>query len=270
MTVLSVLLTFLTAALIVSTSLKIRQWVKAMRKDLDAIRAELKDIRIAHSDVGREIREYVTQAAEESVNASCLQALRFDFPVFLGGPSIDAQHARLLLFILQERKPRTILELGSGSSTVIIAHAMKRLEAPMPVHIAVDHEERFLENTRELARVNGVVDRVRFEHCPLGPLDGFALPWYSGVPEVVRGEQLDLVIIDGPPAYAVGEGRAREPALTVLRPFLSKGAVVILDDANRPGEKESLEEWKLRFPEFTVQVFAGGKGVAVLTLRNPI
>ncbi len=242
----------------------------AMRRDIDAIRTDLVQAHKLIVGLGPELRGHVTRSAEDVVNASCIQALGFDYPVFLGGPSIDAQHARLLLFILQERKPRTVLELGSGSSTAIVARALERLGVPARIHIAVDHEARFLRNTEEIARMCGVADRVRFEHCPLAPIDGYALPWYSRIPQLVAEERLDLVIVDGPPAYSTAQGRAREPALPVLRPFLSDNAVIILDDANRPGEADTIEAWKRQFPEFNVQIFAAGKGVAVLSLGIPI
>lgn len=82
--------------------------------------------------------------------------LQFRFPVFLGGPSIDAYHARQLLFILEGLKPRVILELASGTSTVIVARALQTLGYPPEMHIAVDHDARYLSNTIQLARVNGV------------------------------------------------------------------------------------------------------------------
>jgi len=50
--------------------------------------------------------------------------------------------------------------------------------------------------------------------------------------------------VDGPPAYAAGQGLARYPALPVLRGRLAPGATVILDDVERPGEQEVLRRWE--------------------------
>lgn len=204
----------------------------------------------------------------EIQTAGAIAHLQFRFPVFLGGPSIDAYHARQLLFILEELKPRVILELGSGTSTVIVARALQTLGYPPEMHIAVDHDARYLSNTIQLARVNGVEQFVRFEHCPLAPVPGYALPWYSNIPDTIAGATLDLVIVDGPPAYEPGEATSREPALPVVRPFLSERAVVILDDANRKGESEILDRWLQDYPEFSLTRVREGKGVAVLTLRE--
>jgi hypothetical protein len=134
------------------------------------------------------------------------------------------------------------------------------------VHISVDHEARFLRNTKELARLNGVGELVQFEHCPLQPVDGFPNPWYSRIPELVGSIKFDFVLVDGPPAYAEGEGRNREPALTALRPYLAENAVIVLDDANRPGEQDVLRAWLEKYPEFHLYHATEGKGVAIFTL----
>lgn len=204
----------------------------------------------------------------EIQTAGAISQLQFRFPVFLGGPSIDAYHARQLLFVLEELKPRVILELGSGTSTIIVARALQTLGYPPEMHIAVDHDARYLRKTMALARMNGVEQFVRFEHCPLAPISGYALPWYSSIPETIGRAQIDLVIVDGPPAYEPGKEKSREPALAVIRPFLSDRAVVVLDDANREAEDGILERWLREYPEFSLTRVREGKGVAVLTLRE--
>lgn len=219
----------------------------------------------------RQFAGIVSMLEEKSLEiqtAGAIAQLQFRFPVFLGGPSIDAHHARQLLFVLEELKPRSILEFGAGTSTVIVARALQTLGYPPELHIAVDHDARYLRHTIQLARVNGVEKYVRFEHCPLAPLPGFPLPWYSNVPEAIGRARIDLVIVDGPPAYEPGKEKAREPALPVIRSFLSERAVVILDDANREGESRILDRWLQDYPEFSLERVREGKGIGVLTLRE--
>lgn len=219
----------------------------------------------------RQFAAVVSMLEEKSLEiqtAGAIGQLQFRFPVFLGGPSIDAHHARQLLFVLEELRPRVILELGSGSSTVIVARALQTLGDPPETHIAIDHDLRYLRKTIQLARMNGVEQFVRFEHCPLAPVPGYALPWYSNVAEAIGRAHIDLVIVDGPPAYEPGQEKSREPALPVVRRFLSERAVVILDDANREAESEILDRWLRDYPEFSLTRVREGKGVAVLALRE--
>lgn len=262
----NLLLTLILIAILVflvAFAARLRDWIRSMRRDIYDIRDEVRAIRKSNEAMGTSIGNMTA----ESVNASCINTLGFQFPVFMGGPSIDTHHARNLLFLLQEHKPRTILELGSGSSTIIIARALQQMGASPKLHISVDHEARFLRNTEELARLNGVDELVQFEHCPLHALEGFPKPWYSRIPELLDAVRLDFVLVDGPPAYAEGEGRTREPALAMLRPYLAPNAVVIIDDANRPGEQDVVKAWLEKYPEFQVYQAKEGKGVAIFTLN---
>ena len=241
---------------------RLRDWIRSMRRDIHFIRDEV----LASKRSNAAIAEAVNNMVAESVNATCIASLGFKFPVFMGGPSIDTHHARHLLFLLQERKPQAILELGSGSSTIIVSRALQLMGVSPDVHISIDHEERFLNNTRELARLNAVDHLIRFEHCPLQPVDGFPNPWYSRIHDLAGDVQFDFVLVDGPPAYANGQGQAREPALSILRPYLASHAVIMLDDANRQGEQDVVQAWLKMFPEFQLSRTEGGKGVAILTL----
>lgn len=251
-----------TLVLLLAVTVKLRTWIRSMRKDIYDIRDEVRAVKKSNQAVNTAIGSMTA----ESVNASCISSLGFRFPVFMGGPSIDTHHARNLLFLLQERKPRAILELGSGSSTIIIARALQLMGATPDVHISVDHESRFLRNTQQLAHLNGVDELVQFEHCPLQPVQGFPDLWYSRIPELAGSVKFDFVLVDGPPAYAEDKGSAREPALSVLRPYLTQDAVIILDDANRPGEQDVVKAWHEKYPEFQLYHATDGKGIAILTL----
>ena len=52
----------------------------------------------------------------------------------------------------------------------------------------------------------------------------------AGLEAALGDELIDLLVVDGPPAYAPGDDIARYPALPVLRQRLAAGATVVLDD----------------------------------------
>jgi hypothetical protein len=58
---------------------------------------------------------------------------------------------------------------------------------------------------------------------------------------------VDMLIVDGPPAYARGYAKARLPALPYFFDKLSPSCSVFLDDADRKGEKEVIKSWKREF-----------------------
>jgi hypothetical protein len=74
-------------------------------------------------------------------------------------------------------------------------------------------------------------------------LDG--APWYAerALAEL-PGDGIELLLVDGPPGYGEGMARSRYPALPALGPRLAPGALVVLDDADRPGEGEILDRWE--------------------------
>ena len=69
----------------------------------------------------------------------------------------------------------------------------------------------------------------------------------AGLDTAFGAELIDLLVVDGPPAFAAGHGMSRYPALPVLRERLASGATVVLDDIERPGEQEVVERREREF-----------------------
>ncbi|MCW3064342.1 MAG: Methyltransferase domain, partial [Solirubrobacterales bacterium] len=55
---------------------------------------------------------------------------------------------------------------------------------------------------------------------------------------------IDLLLVDGPPAFEPEIALSRYPALPVLAERLAPDATVVLDDIDRPGELAILETWE--------------------------
>ena len=228
---------------------------------VQALSARIQSLK-THND--RMIENSVQEIVEELQNVGSLSALNLRFPVFYGGPSIDGTHGRLLVQQLISRRPKTIVEIGSGTSTIVIARVMQILGIEDLHHVSIDHEEYFLEISKRYAEANEVASRIKFSHCPLGLDEKTGLSWYSGVEKVVGSRAIELLVIDGPPAYEQGKETAREPALDILYRHLATNCVVILDDANRPGERSVVSNWMARYPEFRLRRIESGKGMVVL------
>jgi predicted O-methyltransferase YrrM len=207
----------------------------------------------------------IDEKAQETQNATALQQLGLGFPVFYGDWSIDAFLGKFLVQCLTERRPGTVLELGSGSSTVLIARCLELLGSRNTRHIAVDHDARFIEITRVNLELNGLADTVDLWLCPLISNPETGKLWYGGLPEKLDG-RIDLLIIDGPPGQLQTESRL--PALPVLLPFLSENCVIILDDASRLDERSIVRKWVEANPQFTLDLLTQGHGLAILR-RQP-
>ena len=185
-------------------------------------------------------------------------------------PGTWAASEDLLLWLagyVLEHRPRTVVDLGSGQSSVWMAAAMRTAGYGGRV-IGVDHDEAFAEGTRELARRQGVEDWLTVVHAPLRDQEiaGRSVRWYDL--DALSGIQdIDVMSIDGPPGQ--GTSHARWPALPALHGRLSSGAVVVLDDMIRRDEQEILDDWVERFPGFAVERLDFEKGAAIMRRQGP-
>jgi hypothetical protein len=94
--------------------------------------------------------------------------------------------------------------------------------------------------------VTGLLHREgleRYARVVHAPLEGEP-PWYARAALERLPDPIDLLVVDGPPAEAPGEGERRAPALPALASRLVPGATVVLDDAERPGERAVLARWE--------------------------
>jgi predicted O-methyltransferase YrrM len=184
-------------------------------------------------------------------------------------PGTWAASEDLLLWLagdVLEHRPRTVVDLGSGQSSVWMAAAMRTAGYDGRV-IGVDHDELFAQGTRELARRQGVEDWLTVIHAPLREqvIEGRSVRWYD-LDALAGIDDIDLLCIDGPPGQ--GTSHARWPALPALHARLSAKATIVLDDMIRRDEQEILEEWTGLYPGFEVERLDFEKGAAIMR-RGP-
>jgi len=139
--------------------------------------------------------------------------------------------------IVHGRRER-VVECGSGVSTVLIARLLRERGAGSVV--AIEHDADWTRLVEELLQREGLDDVSTVVHAPL---EGEP-PWYARWALDATPDEIDLLVVDGPPADGPGEGLRRAPALGAFEPRLAKGATVILDDLQRPGEREVVAGWE--------------------------
>lgn len=169
---------------------------------------------------------------------------------------------------------RCVVELGSGTSTVLLARLLhERWGGGGHRHVAVEHDPAWARWVGEQLAREGLADRTTVLHVPLAPhpLGQAGLPWYdddrlrAGLDAALAGDQIDLLVVDGPPADTADTVLARYPALPALHARLAPGATVVLDDVERPGEQEVLDRWEREF-DVAFARRAAASGVALARL----
>jgi len=145
-----------------------------------------------------------------------------------------------------------IVECGSGVSTVVLARLLRERGAGSVV--ALEHDERWARLVDELLRRQDLDGVARVLHTPL---EGDP-PWYSRTSLDSLPDEIDLLVVDGPPADSPGEEHRRAPALEFFESRLLDEATVILDDLQRSGEREVLARWEAETPwRFRIDEAAG-------------
>lgn len=131
-----------------------------------------------------------------------------------------------------------IVECGSGVSTVLLARLLR--ERGAGALVALEHDAHWAELVREQLRREGLETIARVLHVPLTGEP----PWYGGPGLDEVPAEVDLLLVDGPPAFDPGHDARRAPALGWFAERLVEGATVILDDIDRPGELQVIAGWE--------------------------
>ena len=75
-----------------------------------------------------------------------------------------------------------------------------------------------------------------------------------------------MLVIDGPSGFI--QPLSRYPALPMLYDRLAQDAVIYLDDAARPDEREIATLWLDTFPEFEYEYVEAERGCTILRRRS--
>jgi predicted O-methyltransferase YrrM len=159
------------------------------------------------------------------------------------GFEITGEEAVFLFHLIRRQRPKLILELGSGSSTVLFAAALRANGSGRV--ISVEHDAAHVKHTAALLEQAELSDRVQLVAAPLTDLalNGRTFQWYDlGSHLKTLGEKVDLLFVDGPPGKV--QSLSRFPALPMLLPHLSPRAVVVVDDGAREDEVRMVELWR--------------------------
>lgn len=252
-------------------------------RSLDAVRDRLTRLQ-EHSlpKATREIQHAVTVQGRDDYEQQVAWAELRDhldvapFMPPLRGWAASPDVLRLLVRLIDRDRPELVVECGSGASSVWIGYALRR--AGTGRLVAIEHEARYADLSRDLVTAHGLDDIVEIRHAPLtevkAELSGLdpedpvesAPQWYD-VSRLTDLDGIGLLFIDGPPK-ATG-AQARYPAVPALLPHCTADAVVVLDDAARPDERALGERWLSEHPDLCRTEEPAEKGAHVFTRHGP-
>jgi predicted O-methyltransferase YrrM len=180
--------------------------------------------------------------------------------------ALNVAAANTLVGLVEHFRPASVLEFGAGRSSLVLAHALQQNGGGRLT--SIEHQPRYSKPEWEgVARYSDVDARLvvaplklrMTRHGPLYVYDGIA-------PALTSRGPFDLVLVDAPP----GEF-GRDWPFYAAAPFLSAGALVMLDDVERAQEQTTLRRWARALPIESIGEVASadGRRSAVLRLAQP-
>ena len=166
---------------------------------------------------------------------------------------------RITTTLLEMSPVERILEFGSGPSSVRLAMAFAEAEV-----LSIEGDWRNFAETTRLMRSFWDKRNLSIKYRPI-TLESYGDASFLTYEDEMfwdGQEEIDCVIIDGPPVYTL---RGREACLYQVYDQIKIGGLVILDDFRRSYEKQIVENWLSVYPgSFTVAIIREDHHLAVL------
>ncbi|MDP6936790.1 MAG: class I SAM-dependent methyltransferase [Candidatus Marinimicrobia bacterium] len=179
------------------------------------------------------------------------------------GMSASPDFLKLIIEKIIDAKPKTIVELGSGTSTLIAAKTLEKYSCGRIY--SVENDARFCEQSRSVISEESLSNIATVLHAELksNTINGVNYLWYN--PEFITEieEKIDLLIVDGPPRIL--NKNARYPALPCLRSRFTHETIIIMDDANRKDDAYTADLWIKELSNYQCEYIPTEKGTFILS-----
>ena len=171
----------------------------------------------------------------------------------------ETAFGRIETLLLQMSTVERILEFGSGPSSIRLAMAFPEAQV-----LSVEGDCRNFRETTDL--IQKFLDKrnllIKYRPITLESYGDADFLTYEDGMFWDGQEEIDCVIIDGPPVYTL---RGREACLYQVYDQIKIGGLVILDDFRRRFEKQIVENWLSVYPgSFAVEIIYEDHHLAVL------
>lgn len=220
-------------------------------------------------------KDDIMSAAREALDCALSISADIDIswihpPPSAKGYTMAPDTLRFLGSIVNCLKPKHIIELGSGLSTILLARFCRNLDHECHIS-SCDHDPSYSKEAAQVFEGEPSSDKVKFQVAPLvvRQYADTALPVYHLSKDHFSSPlPADLIVIDGPPLSLGG----REGTLYQMLDHCRPGTIVLLDDAGRKQEQQALQQWKLYLKDaIEVQQLPGFKrGLAAIIVKEPV
>jgi len=203
------------------------------------------------------IKRHIKQVAWEHILSGIRDGLALQQiqPLIADGPYIpwsdSALNATAVSTVLNDivvNRRSTIVECGGGVSTLCIG-SLLREQGRADGHLyTIENDEGWIEVLDEMIKDHKIDKQVTLIHAPLcrTRFSWDKEPWYDTtvLGSKLGNTQIDMLLVDGPPAHQSEIAHSRYPAGPFFENMLSERCGIVLDDINRDAEREIIQAWE--------------------------
>ncbi len=152
-----------------------------------------------------------------------------------------------------------VVELGSGTSTLVLAHFVSRLFDDAHI-ISVEGEESYAQQLQDEITRYALDDTVILHHIPYVK-DDYGCWFSKDALRCILDKRVDILIVDAPPRTLCP--CARQPAIPFFLLYLKQNGIVFLHDTCREDESVIADAWSRYF--LTRRRINTPKGIVLFT-----
>lgn len=190
----------------------------------------------------------------------------FNKDFYPGRWAVGYQYLYVLYRVLNSIKPQNILELGLGQSTRMITQYIK--SNPQAKHRVIEHDTEWINFFRTENEMNQNTEVVQLDLIKDVFEDDPSVLMYKDFYGSLTDRIYDFISIDAP--FGGGANKyARVDSIALIPEHLAESFVIMVDDANRNGEKNTIGFIIKKLEENNIKYccgqYAGNKTTYVIT-----
>lgn len=175
--------------------------------------------------------------------------------------------------ILNDIQPRSILELGLGASTTLISQYINYFYKSgngTYSHMIAEHDEAWIDfytKSHELNPSSIIIKQDIVKMSSVGEYNA-----YKNLEKDIKGKKFSVISVDAP--IGTDSAYSRRDILEFIPDILEESFVIVIDDANREGEKNTIKEIEMILKRnhiiYGIHFYTGETDCCVITSEDNI
>ena len=185
--------------------------------------------------------------------------------------AVGYNYLYIMTRILNDTNPKSVLEFGLGASTTLIAQYFNCVEANNAggyCHLVIEHNEDWITyytQSHSLSSLTTISKQNLIEKT----YKGSQYNAYEDIAKDVKGRKFSVISVDAP--YG-SKKYSRRDIIEFLPDILEESFVIVVDDANRRGEKNTIKDISEILQKHNIpcntSVYMGGTDCCVITSQD--